>query len=523
MTDPETSSEYPDQSSPEEVLERVTDAVFALDEDWRFTYCNDQAETLFQRDQADLRGEVIWKEFPMLTDSPFQWEHERAMKTQEAVTFETHYPPQDGWFETHAYPSETGLSVYVRDITDPDDRQQEVEKREQALRRANEVMAAADQPFSQQINSLLEVVRTTVGTKFATLSRVNEDAGEYIFEHVAAPETVDLESGDTTPLETLPNCSRVVETAETLVLQDVKSEAPELVDPEWGIACYLGTPVIVHGEVYGTFCFYGMEARTEAFSDWEVSFIGLLSNWVSNELEHKVYKQELKESNERLEQFAYAASHDLQEPLRMVTSYLQLLESQYTDDLDEDGREFIEFAVDGADRMRDMIDGLLEYSRVETRGDPLEPVELDAVLEDVHKDLQLKIKETDAEIVVETLPRVKGDADQLREVFQNLLDNAIEYSGEEPPRVHVSAEQADDKWTISVRDEGIGIDPADANRIFKVFQSLHTQEEGAGTGIGLALCERIIERHGGDIWVEPDPHDGTTFAFTLPVADESDN
>ncbi|QLD88209.1 PAS domain-containing protein [Natronomonas salina] len=523
MTDPETPSEPALQSSPEAVLERVTDAVYELDEDWQFTYCNDQAETLFQRDRTDIRGESIWEEFPRLTDSLFQWEHEQAMETQEAVTFETHYPPQDGWFEIRAYPSETGLSVYVRDITDPDDRQQEVEKREQALRRANEIMAAADQPFSQQIDSLLEVVRTTVGTKFATLSRVNEDAGEYIFEHVAAPETVDLEAGDTTPLETLPNCSRVVETAETLVLQDVQSEAPELVDPEWGIACYLGTPVIVHGEVYGTFCFYGNEARTEAFSDWEVSFVGLLSNWVSNELEHRVYKQELEESNERLEQFAYAASHDLQEPLRMVTSYLQLIERRYTDELDDEAEEFIEFAVDGADRMRDMIDGLLEYSRVETRGDPLEPVELDAVLEDARQDLQLRIEETDAEIVTGTLPRVRGDGDQLREVFQNLLDNAIEYSGDESPRVYVSAERAGDEWVLSVRDEGVGIDPADADRVFDVFESLHTQEEGGGTGIGLALSERIVERHGGDIWVEPDSRDGTTFAFTLPVADEPDN
>ncbi|NUB89579.1 PAS domain-containing protein [Haloterrigena sp. SYSU A558-1] len=523
MTDPETSSNPSNQSSPEAVLERVTDAVFELNDDWQFTYCNDQAATLFERDQTELCGKIIWEEFSELTNSTFQWEHERAMETQEAITFETHYPPQDGWFEVRIYPTETGLSVYVRDIADPDNRQQELEKREHALRRANEVMAAPDRPFSQQIAALLEIVRTTVGTEFATLSQVKEDTGEYIFEHVAAPEEVDLEPGDTTPLETLPNCSRVVETEETLVLQDVKAEAPELADPEWGIACYLGTPVIVHGEVYGTFCFYGMEAQTEAFSDWEVSFIGLLSNWVSNELEYKVYEQELEESNERLEQFAYAASHDLQEPLRMVTSYLQLVESRYANDLDEDGREFIEFAVDGATRMRDMIDGLLEYSRVDTRGDPLDPVELDTVLEDVRADLQLKIEETNAEIVTETLPTVEGDANQLREVFQNLLDNAIEYSGSESPRVYVSSERTGDEWTISVRDDGVGIDSADTDRVFNVFQSLHTQEEGGGTGIGLALCERIIKRHGGDIWVESDPHEGTTFSFTLLAADKSDN
>ncbi|WP_049904343.1 sensor histidine kinase [Natrialba asiatica] len=523
MTGSETPGETSRQSSPEDVLERVTDGVFALDEDWRFTYLNDRAETMFQRDRAELRGKVIWEEFPVMTDSPFQWEHERAMETQEPVTFEAHYPPQDSWFEVRVYPSETDLSVYVRDITAPDDYEQELEEREQALRRAYEVMAAPDQPFSQQINSLLDVVRTAVGTKFATLSRVEEDAGEYIFEHVATPEEVDLEPGDTTPMETLPNCSHVVETEETLVLQDVKAEAPELADPEWGIACYLGTPVIVHGDVYGTFCFYGMEPRTEAFSDWQVSFVGLLSQWVSNELEHKAYERELKESNKELEQFAYATSHDLEEPLRMVSSYLTLIDQRYSDDLDEDGREFIDFAVDGADRMRDMIAGLLEYSRVDTRGDPLEPVELDAVLEDVCEDLQVKIEETDAEIVTEVLPRVEGDSDQLRQVFQNLLDNAIEYSGEESPRVHVSAERTGDEWTVSVRDEGIGIDPADADRVFDVFQSLHTQEEAAGTGIGLALCERIIERHGGEIWVESGLGEGTTFSCTLPAADESDN
>lgn len=523
MAGPETPDNTPRQSSPEDVLERVTDAVFALDEDWRFTYFNDRAEAMFQRDQAELRGKVIWEEFPVMTDSTFQWEHERAMETQESARFEAYYPPQDTWFEVRVYPSETGLSVYVHDITAPDDRQQELEAREQALRRANDVMAAPDQPFSQQINSLLEVVRTAIGTKFATLSRVNEGAGEYIFEHVAAPEDVDLEPRDTTPLETLPNCSHVVETAETLVLQNVKAEAPELDDTEWGIACYLGTPVIVHGEVYGTFCFYGMEARSEAFSDWQVSFVGLLSQWVSNELEHKAYERELKESNEELEQFAYAASHDLQEPLRMVTSYLELIENRYSDALDEDGQEFIDFAVDGADRMRDMIEGLLEYSRVDTRGDALESVELDAVLEDVREDLQVKIEQTDAEIVTEALPRVEGDSDQLRQVFQNLLDNAIEYSGEESPQVRVSAERAGDEWTVSVRDEGVGIDPADADRVFDVFQSLHTQEEAAGTGIGLALCERIVERHGGDVWVESDPGEGTTFSCTLPAADESDD
>ncbi|WP_449406479.1 sensor histidine kinase [Natronorubrum sulfidifaciens] len=233
------------------------------------------------------------------------------------------------------------------------------------------------------------------------------------------------------------------------------------------------------------------------------------------------YQRKLEESNERLEQFAYAASHDLQEPLRMVTSYLQLLEDRYADDLDANGEEFIEFAVDGAERMREMIDGLLEYSRVETQGDPFEPVDLARVVTDVRMDLQFQIEDSGAKITTDELPQVYGDDGQLRHVFQNLLSNAIEYSGDEPPRVHIAAERVGHEWRISVRDEGIGIDTDDVERIFEVFQRLHSYEEYEGTGIGLALCKRIVERHGGEIRVDSEPGVGSTFSITLPAVPDS--
>ena len=232
-------------------------------------------------------------------------------------------------------------------------------------------------------------------------------------------------------------------------------------------------------------------------------------------LEETVRK--LERSNERLEQFAYAASHDLQEPLRMVSSYLQLIEQRYADALDEDGEEFIEFAVNGADRMREMVNALLTYSRVETNGDPLEPLELDSVVQDALENLTMRIEERDADVTVGRLPCVRGDAGQLRRVFQNLVSNALMYC-EEPPRVHVSAERDDASWVISVRDEGVGIDPEHQERIFEVFQRLQGGEEQPGTGIGLALAERIVERHGGEIWVDSEPDEGATFSFTLPAA-----
>ncbi|RDI72211.1 PAS domain-containing protein [Halopelagius longus] len=253
-----------------------------------------------------------------------------------------------------------------------------------------------------------------------------------------------------------------------------------------------------------------------------LSFTQDITEQVERERQLEELIEKLEESNERLEQFAYAASHDLQEPLRMVSSYLRLLERRYEGALDEDGEEFLEYAVDGADRMREMIDALLKYSRVETKGDPLEPIELDEVLDDVFTDLQLHIEETGADITAESLPRVEGDANQLRQLLQNLLDNALTYSGEEPPRVEITTRRSDGKWVISVSDNGVGIDPEDTDTIFEVFQRLHGREEHPGTGIGLALCERIVERHGGDIWVESEPGEGSTFSFTLPVAGESD-
>nr|WP_160049104.1 PAS domain S-box protein [Natrialba sp. INN-245] len=228
-------------------------------------------------------------------------------------------------------------------------------------------------------------------------------------------------------------------------------------------------------------------------------------------------RQELEESNERLEQFAYAASHDLQEPLRMVTSYLQLIEGRYADELDDDAEEFLEFAVDGAERMREMIDGLLAYSRVDTQGDSFEPIDLDAVLEDVLDDLQLKVDASGAAIDAEPLPQVLGDRSQLRQVIQNLLSNAIEYSGDEPPTIEITAERDGDEWRITVDDDGIGIDPSKTDRIFQVFQRLHMADEHDGTGIGLALTRRIVERHGGRIWVDSEPDGGSTFFVTLPA------
>ncbi|WP_436346950.1 PAS domain-containing sensor histidine kinase [Natronorubrum sp. FCH18a] len=315
-----------------------------------------------------------------------------------------------------------------------------------------------------------------------------------------------------------------LDASEPVVVEDFEADA-RVVDTvgggDTGVRSGIGVTVGPLTDPWGVLTVYDVELQE--FADHDVDFLESVATIISTALERQSYERrlsdtvaELEESNERLEQFAYAASHDLQEPLRMVSSYLQLLESRYADNLDSDAEEFIAYAVDGAERMRDMIEGLLEYSRVDSQGKPFEPVDLDALLEDVLTDLQVMIDRHDAEITAESLPEVPGDASQFRQLFQNLLSNAIEYSGDEPPRIHVETERTGRNWTISVRDEGIGIDPTDSERVFQVFQRLHSRDEYDGTGIGLALCRRIVERHGGEIWVESEPGEGSTFSFTLP-------
>jgi len=225
---------------------------------------------------------------------------------------------------------------------------------------------------------------------------------------------------------------------------------------------------------------------------------------------------ELARSNAELEQFAYVASHDLQEPLRMVASYTQLLANRYKDKLDDDARDFIAFAVDGATRMQTLIGDLLNYSRVGTRGKPFQPVNCEAILERVLVSLKLAMSESGTTVSHDPLPAVIGDELQLGQLFQNLLANAIKFHGEGPPLIHISAERNGNAWTFSIRDNGIGIAPEHTERIFLIFQRLHSRDEYPGTGIGLAVCKKIVERHGGRIWVNSQPGNGATFLFTIP-------
>ena len=277
------------------------------------------------------------------------------------------------------------------------------------------------------------------------------------------------------------------------------------------------------------------QALGEGHLDHRVSIVGVRElgelgghfNQMAQRLQERSLEVEkamadLARSNKELEQFAYVASHDLQEPLRVIAGYLQLIERRYRERLDADGEQFIDYVVEAVYRMQRLIADLLEYSRVGTRGRPLASTDMECVLSQARQALEKSTAESGALVTHDPLPTVTGDAVQLAQLLQNLIANAIKFRSDQRPEIHVSAAAEDSQWRFSVRDNGIGIEPQYWDQIFVIFQRLHTRQKYAGTGIGLAICKRIVERHGGRIWLDSVPGRGSTFYFTLPFAPPGD-
>ncbi|MDP5018018.1 MAG: ATP-binding protein, partial [Dolichospermum sp.] len=227
--------------------------------------------------------------------------------------------------------------------------------------------------------------------------------------------------------------------------------------------------------------------------------------------------EDLQRSNAELKKFAYVASHDLQEPLNQVANYVQLLEMRYETELDTDAKEFIGYVVEGVSLMQTLIDDVLAYSNVDTLGIAFQVTEVEAALNRTLKNLRQRIAETDAIITHDPLPTVMADETQLIQLFLNLIGNAIKFRSSQPPKIHIGAERLEDEWLFSIQDNGIGLDPQFSDRIFIIFQRLHTRDEYPGTGMGLAICKKIIECHRGRIWVESQLGQGATFYFTIPI------
>ena len=305
---------------------------------------------------------------------------------------------------------------------------------------------------------------------------------------------------------------------------------------QFAVRANLVVPILVRDGIWGLLLAHQCAAPRQ-WNNFETELLQQLANQIgialsqAQLLEQETHQsQELTRSNADLEQFAYVASHDLQEPLRMVTSYLQILEQRYKNKLDANADQFITYAVDGARRMQTLINDLLNYSRLSSRGQPFMLVDCNVVLEGALANLQLAIAESKAVVTHETLPQVMADATQLTQVFQNLIANAIKFCQNQQPRIHIGVAKpganldgeslnvipSADEWLFWVRDNAIGLESQYAERIFIIFQRLHGRGKYPGTGIGLAICKKIIERHGGRIWVESKPGQGSTFYFTIP-------
>ncbi|WP_254527783.1 PAS domain-containing protein [Natrinema gelatinilyticum] len=452
-------------------------AVCLFDEDLRYQIAGGETLEELGTDATEIVGQTIWERYPTALAERLEPNFEGAL-AGETNTFEVSFHDRDWLAHTLPVTDDAGDifggMIMLQNITDRKERERELEESERRYRTLVENFPEGSVGLFDD-----DLTYTAVGGQL--LDEIGIDTADRVGNSVS----------DIYP-------DRLIEEYEPYFQAALEGEHHSFELELYDRRLYANTLPV-------------RNANDDIFAGMIV---------VQDVTERREYQRKLEESNERLEQFAYAASHDLQEPLRMVTSYLTLLEKRYEDVFDEDGREFLEFAVDGAERMREMIDALLMYSRIETRGDPFEPTDLNAVLESVLEDLQLQIEESGAEVTTEELPHVDGDENQLRQVFQNLLSNAITYSGDEPPRVHVGADRRNGEWVISVRDEGIGIAPDNQERVFTIFDRLHSREEYDGMGIGLALCERIIERHGGEIWVDSEPGEGSTFSFTLPVSDD---
>jgi PAS domain S-box-containing protein len=512
--------------------ERQFDAVFndpgalvgVLDPDGTVLRVNETALELVDVDRSTIRGTAF-------AETPW-WRHDEALQADlrewvrraadgEYVTFEAEHPGDEGETMTvegslRPVTDENGAVVSLvasaRDITARTRREAQLE----ALSEATERLALAQTP-DEVAERVVEIASEVLEQPVTALWCHDDEDGGRLAPWAASGEVQRL--GERTDgLPTMEPGTAEMDTfrdGSPRYIPDYRG-LDDSAHPEDALGSLLLFPV-------GDYGLLGVGSpATDAFGDAERNLLAILASnaetafrRAEREQALETYKNKLEESNENLQEFAYIASHDLQEPLRSVTSYLDLIETEYHDALDEDGRFYIERAETNASRMSAMIDALLQYSRVETEGSSFETVDAGAVLSDTIDGLAVLVEESGAEIRTGDLPTVTADGDQLGQLFQNLIENAIEH-GADPPTVEVSARDAGDAWEFTVADDGPGIPEQHHDRVFEIFQQATTDDDKGEAGIGLAICERIVSRHHGDIWVESDGEDGARFKFTIP-------
>ncbi|EMA29534.1 sensory transduction histidine kinase [Haloarcula japonica DSM 6131] len=493
--------------------------VFTLDPDGVFTYSAGKGLKGLGVEPGELEGGSVFEtysEYPDIiaaVERALDGEEVRVTQEVDDLVFETWYRPV---FDDSGQLKQV-VSV-ARDITDLKRREERVEALSDAT---NELLYSRTETAAA--DTVTQIAQRIVDQPLAAIW--SYDSADDTLYPIGATDTATDFAGVETPTDLPPmgpesDENRIFHASEPTVIEDYQ----ELSNPS-APAMPMRTLLCLPLDEQGMLCI-GSETVSSFDSD-ERFLLEILTSTAAAALERieretrlKSKQAELERSNEALQQFAYIASHDLQEPLRMVSSYVDLLDSEYGDDLDDEATEYMAFAVDGARRMQEMVNALLRYSRVETNSGDFEETDSEAVLDRTVDALQMRIEEVDATITSGSLPPVDADPNQVGQVFQNLLENAIEYATEAgiEPRVEVSATEDDGEVTFTVADNGPGIPAADRDEVFDIFHRAGSHDT-EGTGIGLAVCQRIVLRHDGRIWVEP-ADDGATFKFTLPAVTE---
>ena len=368
--------------------------------------------------------------------------------------------------------------------------------------------------FANQVRRLIEFDRLSI-------SLVNLDDNTFTNAYILGHDVEGRQVGDVISLEGTVT-SEAVRSKRSMIIQGDPAELKERYPNLLGFPSIVLAPLIYRRQLFGVL--NARSSKLNAYTEEDSEVLSRVASQITPAIASSLLyadivrtQGDLARSNSDLEQFAYAASHDLQEPLRTITSYLGLVKDRYSESLDETAQEFIDYAVDGAERMRTLINDLLEYSRVNVQEKPLESVSCDDALELAIRSLNQAIVRNGADIQTSPLPVVIGDESQLHRLFQNLLSNALKFRGDKSPVIRVWAELQGDEWVFAVKDNGIGIAPEYREKVFGMFSRLHSRAQYEGTGVGLALCSKIAQRHGGRIWVESDVGKGATFRFNIPV------
>lgn len=476
------------------ILNSITDGFYSLSKDWKVTYWNKAAEEIYGVPHQEIEGHNFWSYFPEAKELLFYKKFRKALKTGKKVFFEEYYEPLSEWFEVNAYPGPEGLSVYFKIITD--------------RKRVDEEIRIAKERYDLISKATREAVYDWQIAE-RTLQWSNAYYEMFGYEKLPGEENLDQWKESVHPDDL------------SAVIKDLYSSIEDPDKREWE---YEYRMLKADGAISYVFERGSIIRDKEGKALRMIGAVQDVTRLKNNEraLEKlnkdlKIRAEELMTVNKELEQFAYIASHDLQEPLRMVTSFLSQLQKKYEGQLDEKAQKYIHFAFDGATRMRQIILDLLEYSRAGRNEIKLEPVDLNEVMENILILLSHKIELRAATVNYNSLPTIIAAKTPLQQVLSNIIVNAIKYRNpSRKPVIQIGAEENNEYWVLSIADNGIGIDPEFFEKIFIVFQRLHRNEEYSGTGIGLAICKKIIERHGGKIWVESEKGVGTTFYFSIP-------